>query len=62
MGKTFRRNSDDFHCRKSNDEYRNCNKKYQHCIDADMIEEVKRTIERNNKKETYELHNDKKRR
>lgn len=62
MGKTFRKDSDDFYSRKSNYENRNCNKKSAYYADSDTLEEVKRIIERNNKKEIYELHNDKKRR
>lgn len=62
MGKTFRKNSDDFHKRKSAYENKNCGKKWDF-FDPDLIEDVKSTIDSNNRKSNnYELYNDCKRR
>lgn len=62
MGKTFKRNSDDFYSKKSTYEGRNCNKEgSEFYIDYSLIEDTKKIIDSNNRKNKKYV-NDKKRR
>lgn len=62
MGKTFRRNSDDFHHRKSTYEGRNCvRENSEFYIDYSLIEDTKKIVDSNNRKSKKYV-NDKKRR